>query len=293
MANYKVIGGDHKQYGPVTLEDLRKWIAQGRLDAQNKVQLEGTDEWKSLGEIPELSEALRNRVPPPPLPSTPVSSPCSGLAVTSLVLGILGAFTCGITALFGLVLGIIAMVKVSNSRGALRGGGLALAGVIVSGIFVIFIPFFAALLLPALAAAHDRAREINCMSNEKQLAQAVVIYSTDHTNQFPTAATWCDAIQSAVGSDGVFKCPAVNSGSSDRVCNYAFNAKLSGMDIRKVDPQTVMIFESDSGWNANGGPELLPAKARHKAGRVFVIAFVDGHAEAVNQSRLNSLRWDP
>ncbi len=46
MANYKIIGSDLKQYGPVSAEDLRKWIADGRLNAQTKVQIEGTDEWK-------------------------------------------------------------------------------------------------------------------------------------------------------------------------------------------------------------------------------------------------------
>jgi len=34
MANYNVIGGDQKQYGPVSAGDLHRWIAEGRLDAQ-------------------------------------------------------------------------------------------------------------------------------------------------------------------------------------------------------------------------------------------------------------------
>jgi len=76
------------------------------------------------------------------------------------VLGVLGLFTCGGTALFGLILGIIAMVKVGNSRSELRGKGLALAGVIVSGVFLLMVPIFAALLLPALAGAHNEARLI-------------------------------------------------------------------------------------------------------------------------------------
>ena len=87
----------------------------------------------------------------------------------------------------------------------------------------------------------------------------------------------------------IFKCPAADSTSR---CDYAFNSKLGGMDVSKVNPQTVMIFESDGGWNANGGSELLPAKARHLR-KFYVVAFVDGHVEAVTQSRLNTLRWDP
>ncbi len=91
------------------------------------------------------------------------------------------------------------------------------------------------------------------------------IYSNDNTNHFPPAATWCDAIKTSVGSETVFKCPAANSSSR---CDYAFNAKLDGMDESKIDPQTVMIFESDAGWNASGGRELMisPRPPRTRAG---------------------------
>ena len=51
MANYKVIGGDLKQYGPVSTEELRKWIAEGRLNAQSLVQEYGDIEWKQLSTI--------------------------------------------------------------------------------------------------------------------------------------------------------------------------------------------------------------------------------------------------
>ena len=294
MATYTIIGGDGKEYGLVTADQLRQWIADGRANAQTRMRIEGATEWKSLAEFPEFQAALDGAAPPSLPPAAPVTASAappkmSGMAVTSLVLGILGIFTCGITALVGLILGIVALVKVKNSGGKLRGGGLALAGTIVSGIFLFMLPIFAAILLPALASAHEKAQEINCMNNEKQLALAVIIYSNDHTNHFPPAATWCDAIKTSVGSEYVFKCAVADSTNR---CDYAFNAKLDGMTEGKVNPKTVIIFESDAGWNANGGSELLPAKARHLR-KYYVVAFADGHVEAVTQSRLNTLRWNP
>jgi prepilin-type processing-associated H-X9-DG protein len=226
---------------------------------------------------------------PPPLPEA-APAKTSGMAITSLVLGILGMFTCGLTALFGLIFGIIAMIKVNKSGGKLKGFGLALAGTIVSGIFLFMIPIFAAMLLPALSAAHDKAREINCVNNEKQLALAVRMYSDGNKNQLPPAATWCDAIKTTVGSEKIFRCPAVNSNSNSR-CDYAFNSKLDGMDESKINPQTVMLFESDGGWNANGGPESMISKPRHA--RMFVVAFADGSVQQLRASQLDSLRWDP
>ncbi len=273
---------------------MRQWIFDGRLNPHSQVKAESDAEWRPLSAFPEFAAALAAKAAasgaPPPLPSTapPMPAKTSGLAITSLVLGILGLFTCGITALFGLILGIIALVKVKQSRNALGVNGIALAGVIVSAIFVIMIPIFAAMLLPALAAAKQKAHTINCVNNEKQLAIAVRMYSNDNKDQFPPAATWCDVIKVNVGSEKVFLCVAANS---SRRCDYAFNAKLGGLDESKIAPDTVMIFESDGGWNANGGPELMIGKPRHA--RLFVVAFADGSVRQLRESQLNSLRWDP
>jgi GYF domain 2 len=61
MANYKVIGGDLKQYGPVSAEDLCKWIADGRLNAMSLVQAHGDIEWKPLSSFPEFAEVLAGK----------------------------------------------------------------------------------------------------------------------------------------------------------------------------------------------------------------------------------------
>ncbi len=225
---------------------------------------------------------------PPPMPhSAPART--SGLAITSLVLGTLGLFTCGITALFGLAFGIVALVKVKGSQGKLGGDGIALAGIIVSAIFLFMTPIFAAMLLPVLAAAKQRAQTINCINNEKQLASAIGMYANQNANHFPAATSWCDAIQSSVSSN-TFKCPAANSTAR---CDYAFNAALSGLDEQKVNPDTVMLFEADGGWDANGGPDLMSAPARHEHGRISVVTFADGSVSQVRQSQLSSLRWNP
>jgi hypothetical protein len=289
MANYIIIGGDQKEYGPIPEAQLRQWIADGRANARSKLKAEGATEWKTLADFPEFHDVLKSPVPPTLAAGDSAStSKLSGLAVTSLVLGILGMFSCGLTAIFGLILGIIAVTKVKNSRGALTGFGIALAGLIVSAVALFMIPIFAAMLLPALAAAKQKAQEINCVNNEKQLALAVRIYSNDHANHFPPAATWCDAITTTAGSDKVFKCPAANSGSR---CDYGFNAKLDGLDESKINPQTVELFEADAGWNANGGSELMIGKPRHA--RMFVVAFADGSVHQLKESDLNTLRWDP
>src|SRR5262249_42130746 len=73
MNTFKVIGGDNKPYGPVPTEELRRWIAQGRLNAHSLVLPEGATQWVPAGSLPEFADALRSgaQTPPPPLAGNP------------------------------------------------------------------------------------------------------------------------------------------------------------------------------------------------------------------------------
>src|SRR5438034_6666642 len=51
---YRIIGADGREYGPISLDQLRQWVAEGRANAQTKVLVEGSTEWKQLSELPEF-----------------------------------------------------------------------------------------------------------------------------------------------------------------------------------------------------------------------------------------------
>jgi len=69
MATYTIIGGDQKQYSLVMADDLRRWIADGRLNAQSLAKEESDTEFRPLSMFPEFAEALAaTAAPPPPLP---------------------------------------------------------------------------------------------------------------------------------------------------------------------------------------------------------------------------------
>jgi uncharacterized membrane protein len=74
---YKIIGGDQKEYGPITAEQLRQWIAEGRVNGQSSVQLEGASEWKPLSAFPEFADTLAAK--PPPLSAAPAYAAPPGL----------------------------------------------------------------------------------------------------------------------------------------------------------------------------------------------------------------------
>jgi prepilin-type processing-associated H-X9-DG protein len=292
---YKVRGTDQKDYGPVSADILRRWIGEGRANAQTLVQAEGSADWKPLSAFPEFAGAFAQRTLPPVLPTTPpvlsssvTSKPKqSGLAVASMVLGIVGFLTCGLTSLFGLITGIVSLVKIRNSKGQIEGSGFAIAGICTSGIALLMLPIMAGMALPAFAKAKNKAQSIRCINNVKQLSLAVRIYANDNNERYPAAKQWCDNITPFVGgSTEVFNCP-LHQGQR---CSYAFNQKLDGKKENEVDPSTVMIFESDLGWNADGDQDALITRPRHGQ---YTIGFADGHVEQVSASRLRQLRWDP
>jgi len=58
MANYLIIGGDGKEYGPVTDADVRQWITEGRLNAESRAKAENDAEFRALAQFPEFAAAL-------------------------------------------------------------------------------------------------------------------------------------------------------------------------------------------------------------------------------------------
>ncbi len=191
---YKIVGADGKEYGPVTLEQIQKWIVEGRVNAQTRVQAAGSAEWKTLADFPELKASLPGRPVPP---GTPIPAPLSsgapagqtqGLAVTSLILGILSMLGCVFfTAIPAVICGHIARSRALSSPERYGGAGLALGGLITGYIGLAFslLVLPAAMLLPALGKAKERAQSINCVNNMKQIGLSFRQWSVDNKDLFP------------------------------------------------------------------------------------------------------------
>jgi prepilin-type processing-associated H-X9-DG protein len=296
---YRILGADGKEYGPVNSDVLRQWITEGRAHAQTRVQPEGSTEWQTLASVPEF-EAEFAAAPDaaPVIVVAPAETRTSDLAIASLVLGILGL--CGITALAGLILGIVGLVKIDRSGGRLKGQGLAVAGVCVSSLMLLLSLVCATrVTLPALTRIRQRAEDVSgvtarkrvqamvCASNLRLLAAMVMLYPNGHNGQLPPAATWCDAIQTNILLPSCYQCIA----DPGRRCAFAFNAKLDGRKASEINPQTVLLFESDAGWNGTGGAERL--KPHSHSTRSVNVAFADGSVRAIRRSQLGALRWEP
>ena len=150
---YKIIGGDQKEYGPVSADEVRRWIGEGRLNGQSRVQPEGSAEWQPLGGLAEFAEALRAQagtaVPPPGEPMPPVSAQIWTAQILAqqpqLPMGNCLALSWRLlTANFGLLFAATFIVWVSGivcSVVPFIGGVLswAVGGVFYGGLYLIFL----------------------------------------------------------------------------------------------------------------------------------------------------------
>jgi len=139
---YTIVGADGREYGPATPAQLRQWIAEGRANAQTRVRVEGSADWRLLSELEEFF--------PKPVPATtpaPLTAPApfsitpvprtNPLAVAGMVFGILSiAFSCCCYGLPFNVAGIlfsgVALSQIKADPLNQQGKGMATAGLVLS-----------------------------------------------------------------------------------------------------------------------------------------------------------------
>ncbi len=61
---YKIIGGDGKEYGPVTLDELKSWISAGRVTGTTQVSRSDLGTWTAAAQFAELELASSAPLPP-------------------------------------------------------------------------------------------------------------------------------------------------------------------------------------------------------------------------------------
>lgn len=221
--------------------------------------------------------------------STPTQMPApktSGLAIAALVLAILSPFTCFITAIPAIIIGIVALVKIPQSRGQLKGTGLAVTAIALP---VVLVPV-AACLMGIFMPAFDRGRQIAfravCGKNMSGLGKAMLIYANDYADEFPTQTEWCDLLMkyADVPREG-FRCKGAQGGR----CNYAMNKNVWNFSERDIPPDMVVLFETHPGWNQVGGPEILTTD--NHQGEGCNILFADNRVEFVKIEDIRKLKW--
>jgi len=223
----------------------------------------------------------------PPTAQTPTNPPkTSRMAIASLVLAILSPFTCFITAIPAIILGIVALVKISKSAGQSKGVGPAVTGIALPVLLLPFVAIFMGILFPALSRFRQISFRVVCGTNMSGLGKAMLIYTNDYDDKSPTSSKWCDLlIEHSEVSKKQFTCPGATQGP----CNYAMNKNIENFDKGNTPPDMVVLFETHPGWNQVGGPEILTTE--NHQGEGCNVLFADNHVEFVKTKNLNKLKW--
>jgi hypothetical protein len=155
---YWIVGGDGREYGPITLEQLEGWIAEGRVDSRSRIRAEGSTEWLAAAAFPELARVLGTPAagappPPPPLPGAAFGGEGEASAIAGEILSrpvdlrIESCFSRGwqlLQANFGLLVGaaaIVVLLEVAIAAVPIAGGPalLILGGVLNGGLAWMFL----------------------------------------------------------------------------------------------------------------------------------------------------------
>jgi prepilin-type processing-associated H-X9-DG protein len=211
-----------------------------------------------------------------------------GLAIASLVMGILTLFCSLFMAIPAIICGIIALVKIGKSNGQLKGNGFAIAGIVVPAVLsLVVVPLLLAILMPAVSEVKQYAHQINCRSNVHSLSVAMLVYNVEY-DKFPTPEEWCDLLIEEGDVDvQSFQCVSTTQGNY----GYAANRKIFGQNAETLPPDMVMLFESNLGRNAVGGQEDLLLRHDEDGQLGCNIAYADGHIEFITEDCIGDLQW--
>ena len=129
---------DGREYGPVSADQLRRWMGERRLNAQTLVRAEGTADWKPLGSVPEFSLWPGSSAAPSAFAVPPAPRRTNSMALTGLIFALI-AVTFGMCCCYGFpfnVLGVIfsliGLSQIRQSPEIYDGHGIAIAGLVIS-----------------------------------------------------------------------------------------------------------------------------------------------------------------
>jgi hypothetical protein len=78
MSAYFLIGTDGRHHGPLSQDDVRAWLVDGRANRYSRARRESEEQWAALREMPEFEEATRHPYVGSGVPEAPSTTEGTG-----------------------------------------------------------------------------------------------------------------------------------------------------------------------------------------------------------------------
>ena len=144
---------------------------------------------------------------------------------------------------------------------------------LVEMLFVVAITgILAAVLFPTPCGSRECSKKASCLSNVKQLANALLMYAEDYDDQLPPAIVWTDAVFPYVKNEQISYCPS----RKVRDPAYSYNALLHLGRFKDISAPAdlPLVFESTLG-KRNASDVGSSFYAAH--GKRGTVGYADGH----------------
>lgn len=150
-------------------------------------------------------------------------------------------------------------------------------------VVIAIIAILAAILFPVFAKAREKARQTQCVNNQKQIVTAVLMFGQEHDEKLPDSSSVWSAIDVPAK---VLKCPTAGKNVSNAYC---YNNALSNKALGQFNDPTFVAVTVDGQHDVttaqplpNIAYKLSDTSFRH-AGSLCMVGYVDGHVEAIKQ----------
>ncbi len=144
------------QSGPVSIEELRAKLASGEVSGADLVWRDGMTDWMPASVVAELASGVRSMPAVPGSATYPMAPETPGMAVASLIcglVGLVGFFACwvpGLAGIGGIICGHKALRMMKGNEARYTGKGLAIGGLVtgyLATFFVLIVSIFLAVVM--------------------------------------------------------------------------------------------------------------------------------------------------
>jgi prepilin-type N-terminal cleavage/methylation domain-containing protein len=154
-------------------------------------------------------------------------------------------------------------------------------------VVIAIIAILAAILFPVFAKAREKARQTKCLSNQRQIALACMMYAQDNDETLPTSSN----IWTSIGIDAkILVCPT--TGDTQPI-GYSYNNFVSGEALGDVDGPTSATLTMDGFTYTSSASTSSPlqntfyieADLNKVHNGKAIESYVDGHVDIASYVR--------